>query len=322
LVNTIPSAEVVRYFLSGSEATSAAVRIARTYTGRDKIIKWGYHGWHDWTSIVRTGPTKGMINYLNMINCPVSSISHVPKNVSQNTVELEYNNLDTFKELMENEGKNVACIIMEPVYYEIPEEGFLNGLISTAHEYGSVVIFDEVKTGARVSYGGAQEYLKVTPDMSVFSKAISNGYPFSLVAGKKSIMSACEELWFAGTNSGNAVGTSAALATIRESKKINAVDHIWKLGEYIKNELKNLIKTYDIEGEIGGLPPMPIFIFTSENIERKKKMTTMYLSELISNGVFMPVEHCFYISFSHTIKDINNTLAAIEKAFKKIKGSV
>jgi glutamate-1-semialdehyde-2,1-aminomutase len=319
LIDTIPSAEMVRYFLSGSEATSAAVRIARAYTGKDTIVKWGYHGWHDWTSLVRGGPTKGMLGCLKMINCPASSISHVPTNVSQSTVELRYNDLDSFADFMKKEGKDVACVIMEPFYYELPENGFLDGVKAIAHEHDSILIFDEVKTGVRVNDGGAQKHFGVTPDMSVFSKAISNGYPFSVVVGKKPVMNVCEKLWFAGTNCGNSVGISASLATIRESKRVGAVEHIWKLGERIVRGLKDLLEIYKIEAEIGGLPPMPNFIFKNNDIDKKKKITNTYLSEMIKDGIFMPIEHCFYISYSHSQRDIDDTLNAMERAFKKIK---
>jgi glutamate-1-semialdehyde aminotransferase len=322
ICSTIPGAQMVRYFLSGSEATSAAVRIAQAHTNRKKIVTYGYHGWHDWTRIVRTGPTRGMADYLDMIHCPVESITHVPEEVSNNTLELEYNNLGSLENLMRTEGDEIACIIMEPFYFELPEKGFLEGVRDTAHRYGSVLLFDEVKTGMRVSLGGAQEYLGVTPDISVFSKAIANGYPFSLVAGKREYMRACESLWFAGTNCGNAVGISAALATIRESRRVGACDHIWKLGERIMKGMQELLARYEIPAEMGGLPPMPFLTFKGDNREMKKKLTGMYLSGLISRGVFMPLEHCFYISFSHTVEDIDHTLNAIEESFKAIKKSI
>ena len=319
LASTIPSAEMSRFFLSGSEATSAAVRIARAYTKREKIVKGGYHGWHDWTSVNNQGPSKGMKRYLEMINCPVSSITHVPRNVSKNTYELEYNNTASLKAIMEKDGENIACVIMEAFYFDTPKDNFLEEVKRIAHEYGTLLIFDEVKTGVRVSNGGAQEYLNVFPDMSVFSKAISNGFPFSVVVGSKAVMGACEDLWFAGTNCGNAVGISAALATIRESRKRNAVQHIWRLGERIMKGIDELIMKYEVPAVLGGLPPMPFLLFNAGTMHKKKEMTETYLSALIQRGVFMPVEHCFYISYTHSIEDIDTTLNAIEEAFKLIQ---
>jgi glutamate-1-semialdehyde-2,1-aminomutase len=319
LVETIPCADMARYYLSGSEATTAAVRIARAHTGRHKVMKWGYHGWHDWTSVVRGGPAKGMVDYLHMINCPVESITHVPEDVSNHTIELPYNDLPALKRILEREGDSIACIIMEPFYFLLPDEGFLEGVIEYAHRFDIVVIFDEVKTGARVARGGAQEHFNVVPDMAVFSKAIANGYSFSLVVGCERVMRACEKLWFAGTNSGNSVGMRAALETVRESKRVGAVEHIWKLGERILEGLRSLVEQYDIEGVIGGIPPMPIFVFNPKDLERKKKMTSQYLSSLISRGIFMPIEHCFYISYSHSEEHIDKTLTAIEDAFKEMR---
>jgi glutamate-1-semialdehyde 2,1-aminomutase len=172
----------------------------------------------------------------------------------------------------------------------------------------------------RVSLGGAQEYLKIVPDISIFSKALSNGYPFAAVVGKKHVMQACENLWFAGTNCGNAVGMSAALATLRESRRVRAHEHIWRLGEKIVARMRQLIDKYGIHGKIGGVPAMPYFIFLGE-MKEKKRNTGVYLSELIKRGVFMPIEHCFYISYSHTENDIDETLEAIEHGFKKVKSA-
>jgi glutamate-1-semialdehyde aminotransferase len=310
---------MVRFFLSGSEATSAAVRIARAYTGRNKIIKWGYHGWHDWTTIGRKGPTEGMSAYLNMLHCPVESITCVPDYVSQNTIEMKYDDLDSLKKIMKEEGADVACVIMEPFYFDIPHEGYLEGVKKLLHKYNSVFILDEVKTGARISEGGAQEYLNIIPDLSVFSKAISNGYSFSLVAGKREIMSVCEELWFAGTNSGNTVGITAALATMREAKKVHASEKIWDLGERMVHGIRGLIDIYGIDAEIGSLPPMPYLTFKHDNRDIKRRITTRYLSSLIQKGIFMPLEHCFFISYSHSMDDIDTTLNCIEDSFKLIK---
>jgi glutamate-1-semialdehyde aminotransferase len=322
LTNTIPSAEMVKYFLSGSEATTAAVRIARAHTGRNMIVKWGYHGWHDWTRIVRGGPTRGMVDYLRMINCPVESITHVPEEVSNSTIELEYNNLGSLESLMRKEGEDIACVIMEPFYFNLPNEGYLQGVKEIANSHGALFILDEVKTGMRVSNGGAQQLFKVAPDLSVFSKAISNGYPFSVVVGKRNVMKTCENLWFAGTNCGNIVGISGALATIREAKKVDAPVHIWSLGTRIMDGIKSLLDTHKIPGKIGGMPPMPYLAFTHDDFEKRKKAAETYLGELVRRGVFMPVEHCFYISYAHSKADIDDTLNAIDGAFKKLKDNL
>lgn len=321
LVETIPCAEMARFFLSGSEATSAAVRIAKAHTGRSKIVKWGYHGWHEWTRMVKGGPSAGMADYLDMIHCPVESIGSVSDEVSRNTIELRYNSIESLADILKADGNDIACIIMEPFYFELPEKRFLEEVKTLAFDCGCVLVFDEVKTGMRVSPGGAQQFLDVVPDLAVFSKAMANGYPFSAVVGKKEVMKACERLWFAGTNCGNAVGMSAALATIRESKRVQAHEHIWKLGTRIMDGMRALIERYEIEGKVGGLPAMPFFVMHHQSREEKKRQTGIYLAEMIERGVFMPVEHCFYISYAHSAEDIDKTLNAVEESFRAVARS-
>jgi len=319
MVKTIPSAEMVRYFLSGSEATSAAVKIARGYTGRPKVVKWGYHGWHDWCVTIKGEIPQNMKNYMKIMNLEKGLINTVPMETGKDTLEFTYNNLNSLKEVMEKDGENIACVIMEPFYMDPPEKGFLEDVIKVVHKYGAVYILDEVKIGGRISPGGAQEYLNIVPDLSVFSKAMANGYPFSAVVGKKEIMKTCDRLWYAGTNCGNAVGISAALATMREIKRTNTIEHIWKLGEQLMDGVRSIIKDLDIEDvvKICGLPPMPYITFTIG--DRIIEKNGAFLSECIDNGIFLPKEHCAYISYMHTKEDINKTLEVMENAFKKVK---
>lgn len=322
LVKTIPCAEMARYFLSGTAATTAAVKMARAYTGKDKVIRWGYHGWLDWCVGGETGPPRDFLKYLKNINYPADFVKGVPKDVGRYTLELKYNDLDFLKDLLQKEGENVACIIMEPFYYEHPAQGFLEGVKQLAHQHEALLIFDEVKTGCRVSAGGAQQYLRVTPDLSVFSKAISNGYPFSVVVGKREFMKVNEELWYAGTNSGNLVGVSAALATIREIKDRDVIAHIWELGRRLMEELDEIARDLGIEGKSVGYPPMPSFKFMANNEERERKMMNVFLGECVRKGIFYPKDHLWFISYSHTQEDIDKTLEISRKALKKVKEEV
>jgi len=319
MVKTIPSAEMVRYFLSGSEATSAAIKIARGYTGRAKVVKWGYHGWHDWCATVRGEIPQTMKNYMKILNQDKGLINTVPMEIGKDTLDFTYNNLDSLKEVMEKDGEEIACVIMEPFYMDPPKKGFLEDVMKLAHKYGSIYILDEVKTGGRVAPGGAQEYFNIIPDLSVFSKATANGYPFSAVVGKKEIMRTCDRLWYAGTNAGNTIGIAAALATIREIKRTNTIEHIWKLGEQFINGVSSIIKDLGIEAKvkIGGLPPMPFITFTVG--DKVIEGNSVFLSECIDNGIFLPKEHCLYISYTHTKEDIDKTLEVMGNAFRKVK---
>lgn len=322
LIRTIPSAEMVRYFLSGSAATSAAVRMARAYTGKEKIIHWGYHGWHDWCVTGVDGSPKGLLEYFESTNCPLSSLNGVPSGVRQYTLELRYNDLNFLEDLLKEEGDNVACIIMEPFYFDLPQDGFLEGVKNLAHQYDALLVFDEVKTGCRVSPGGAQEYYGVIPDLSVFGKAISNGYPLSLVVGKKEVMKVNEGLWYAGTNSGNTVGIAAALSTIREIKHKNVTNHIWRLGRKLMSGLDRIANDLGVEGKSMGLPPMFAFRFTARDKEMVRKMENIFLCECVKRGIFYPKNHVWFICYSHEDVDINKTLEVSKEALKAVKEKV
>ena len=163
LIELIPCAEMVQFVATGSGATSAAVRIARAYTGREKIIRWGYHAWHDWA----IGERPGIL----------------PK-VMEDTLTFSYNDLDSLEAVLEKHKHNVACIIMMPLAVELPKPGFLEGVRDLADSYGAVLIFDEIRSWPRMSLGGAQEYYGVTPDMTTISKGIANGHSISAVSLK------------------------------------------------------------------------------------------------------------------------------------------
>jgi len=319
VTSTIPSAEMVRFFLSGSEATSAAVRMARAFSGKEIVLRWGYHGWHDWCATGQDGIPAALAEYFDIINAPRDCLRGVPRDIAQYTMELRYNDIDFLEKILKSAADNIACIIMEPFYFELPQPNFLEEVKKLVHQYEVLFIFDEVKTGCRVARGGAQEYFGITPDMSVFSKAVSNGYPFSMVVGKKEVMSVNEGLWYAGTNSGNTVGLRAALTTLQEVERNNVVEHLWRLGEKLTEGIKFIVNNLGIEGEIVGLPPMPSFIFTSSDKEIKKRQTNTFLCKTIERGILFPKEHCWFISYSHAEADIDITLQICEDAFRAAK---
>jgi len=168
LIDTIPAAEMVGFFIGGSAVTSSALRLARAYTERDKVIRCGYHGWYDWARVGDVG---------------------VPASAGELTLNVHYGDLDALEDLFKKHDNQIACVIMEAVQGDEPPEGLLQGCIDMAHRYGALCILDEVKTGFRLAFGGAAQHHGVTPDMSTFGKACSNGYPGSFVSGRKEILS-------------------------------------------------------------------------------------------------------------------------------------
>ena len=192
MISLVPSAEMVRFGKNGSDATSAAIRLARAYTGRDHVIVCGYHGWQDWF-IGSTTRNKG-----------------VPKSVSALTHKFEYNNIHSLEVLFDELGSNVAAVIMEPMNATYPNPNFLASVKKITHANGAILVFDETITGFRFSAGGAQELFGVTPDLSTFGKGMANGFPISAVTGRREIMMEMEEIFISGTFGGELLSLAAA----------------------------------------------------------------------------------------------------------------
>jgi len=318
LIEVIPCAEMVQFFLSGSEATSGAVRIARAFTGKNKVIKCGYHGWHDWCMAREGSYPGGLDEYFVRANTPSYCFDGIPEAVGQNTLSLRYNDLNHLEDLLKKNSDDVACIIMEAVQAQVPKEGFLEGAKDLAHKYGALIIFDEVKTGSRVTIGGAQGYFGVIPDLAVFNKGLCNGYVCAFVVGKKEIMKRAGELWFTQTHTGNTVGLRATLATVEELERTQAVARIWKLGEKLMKGVDTLLTDLGVPGQMTGLPVMPALHFAGD-LETQRTFENILLNETIRRGVYIPKNHVWFISYSHTEEDINRTLEVLETGLGKIK---
>ena len=205
LINDIiPNAEMVRYSKTGADVTSAAIRLARAYTSKDKILVCGYHGWHDWYSNILP-PNKG-----------------IPEQVSKLTHTFNYNDIDS---LINSIDENTAAVILEPVVFNEPKNNFLKQVSDICKGKNIVLIFDEMWTGFRISLGGAQEYFEVKPDLATYSKAVANGMPLSILTGKKEIMQLAEnDIFFYTTFGGEALSLAAAKATITEIQDKNVIN--------------------------------------------------------------------------------------------------
>ena len=210
----VPNAESVRFSKTGADVTSAAVRLARAYTGREKVICCGYHGWHDWY-IGITGKSNG-----------------VPQAVRDLTYTFNYNDIDS---VIESIDDDTACVILEPVVFEAPRDNFLQALQDICRYNGTLLIFDEMWTGFRLAAGGAQEYFSVTPDLACYSKAIANGMPLSVLTGRGDVMSLLEaDVFFFTTFGGEALSLAAAQATITEIKDKDVPAYLSLQGSILK----------------------------------------------------------------------------------------
>jgi len=296
IIETVQCAEMVRFMKNGVDANACNVRLARAYTGRDKIIRCGYNGYHDWfmTGIKGNG---------------------VPEILNQYVYEVNYGDVETVEEILKKDGKNIACILTVP--YDFNEDtsgGFPRALRILADEYDVVLIFDEVLTGFRLSLGGAQEYFNVKPDLASFAKAMANGYPISAYCGKREIMNKLNDFVLTATYAGETLSIVAGIATIDFMKREKVHEHIFKVGRILMDGFKEIACRLGVPARIGGLPPAPFFLFDFKDEETNKKFQFILNRELFRLGIF--VIDRWFISFSHKEEDINETLNRFEVALK------
>lgn len=270
LVECVPSAEMVRFGKNGSDATTAAVRLARAFTGRDLVIACSYHGWHDWY-IGSTTRNLGVPDVVGKLthSCPAGDIEWIER-------------------FFDAHQGQVACIIVEPMLLPRPPET-LAAIAKLARANGAVLIFDEVATGFRFSLGGAQELYGVTPDLSAFGKSMANGMPLSAIVGRKDIMMLMEQIFFSGSFGGEALSLAASIATIKKLRSEKVVEHIWDYGSKIQAGMRATIARHRLEPFIDVLnEPCLGFISVKGTAEIEQPvMRTFMLSEMISRGVFM-----------------------------------
>jgi glutamate-1-semialdehyde 2,1-aminomutase len=315
----IPSAEMVRLVNTGLEATYHAIRIARAYTKRSKVVRFEgcYHGANDYTLADK----------------------YVPECIRDSTLIVPYNDINALDDTMSKHGDDVACIIVEPVMANagliLPEEGYLSHLSRVAKEHGSLLIFDEVVTGFRLALGGAQEYYGVKPDLSTFAKAMSNGFTIACIAGREDVMSILApkgDLFQASTFAGNPVGVTASIATIRFLLKHRSLyKRLEKRCKYVTDSTNDIINDMGISASVNSIASIFQIFFTAERVNdyAKAKKASIYafkeyFNSLLKQGVFIPpsqFEVCF-ISYMHDEKALDYTINAIEAALKEVKGKV
>jgi glutamate-1-semialdehyde-2,1-aminomutase len=301
----IPSAEQSFIVKTGSDATTASVRLARGFTGRDKIIRCGYHGWHDWCVEVHGG---------------------VPESVYEKTLEFKYNDLAALEKLFSENKGEVACVIITPVGHplakpiEEPAPGFLEGVRDLVHKNGAVLIFDEVRTGFRVALGGAQERYGVTPDMTLIGKAMANGYAIAAVCGKRDIMKklADGEVFISSTYFPNSLEIVAALKTIEILERDRVLDSIWERGTKFLTHLMETIDFQAAHAHLSGIPPMPYITFPADQEKKYKERRKVFFTEAIRRGLFMQPYHHSYICHRHTDKDLERAAEIIKESLEVV----
>lgn len=295
---TVPCADRIRIFKTGSDATAGAVRIARAFTGRDLIVSCHFHGWHDWFYGI-TSMNRG-----------------IPRSAKKDIIEFAYNDIKGLEKTFQTHKNKIAAVIMEPVHLEPPQKGYLEKVKKLAHRYGSLLIFDEVVTGFRFSLGGAQKYFGVTPDICCFAKAIANGLPLGVVAGKKHVMDKTRDVVTSTTFSEDTLALAAAITTLKILRQKPVIPHIWKLGSRFQKGYNALAKRYAISTSCIGFPPRLELVFSDHKHLKRLKAKAYFLQESAKRGVLFG--NSIFMNYAHTDSHIREGLAVCEEIFRTL----
>lgn len=323
----VPSAEVVRFVNTGTEATMAAIRLARGVTGRKKIVKFegAFHGAHDCV-LVKAGSgatTHGTPNSLG-----------IPEETTKNTLLAPFNDEKAVEKILERE-KEIAAVILEPVMGNagciMPKEGYLQFLREITQENNVLLIFDEVITGYRLSLGGAQKYYNVTPDVTTLGKIIGGGLPIGAIAASREIMeqlSPVGRVYQAGTFNGNPLSMAAGYAAVSKLENGRVYKKLEKLGSNIREGLKKICEELKIKAKVYGAASMFQMYFTGrevvdyrEALQANAEFFLKFQRELLERGIFLPPSQyeCNFISYAHSEREINETLQKVEEVLRRFR---
>ena len=325
IIDAVPCAEKVRYSSSGSEADAFAMRLARAYTGRDKILKFegGYHGYSDY-GLMSLAPKKPG----NMVEA-IPDSAGIPRNVSENMVVAPYNDTAAVESLIREHKGQIAAVFMEPFQRIIPPRpGFLEDMREITRKNDMLLIFDEVVTGFRLGYGGAQDYYGVVPDVCTLGKAIGGGFALSAIAGRDDVMAMFDRARTdadrfvpqVGTLSGNPIAAVAGIATLEILKRPESFKTLFEVGERLKSGLEERLARSGIEGQVVGVPTLFDVVFAGGEIRnyrdtlRGDKVRTARFNELLRQRGILKGENKYYISLTLTERDIQQTFDAWDES--------
>ena len=300
LIRLIPSAEMVRFGKNGSDVTAAAVRLARAYTGRDRIAICGYHGWHDW-----------------YIGKTIRNLG-VPEEVRRLSSMFRYNDIESLESLFRSDPKGYSSVIMEPTGLFEPEDGFLENVRKLCDKYGVLLIFDEIVSGFRADLGGAQKKYNVIPDLSTFGKAMANGMPLSAIVGSRKVMKLMDEIFFSTTFGGEALSLAASIATITKLENLNAPSIFKQTGDDIHINVSRMIIEAGLSEviKVVGVDWWPRLEVKSFKDTSQAEVSSLLRQELINNGIF--IGGGFNLSISHNKEIIDTTYVGIKDALNKL----
>ncbi len=332
LVRAVPCAEQVRYTSSGTEATFFALRVARAFRKRDKVMKFegGFHGTHDYgmMSVTPRSP--------KAFPAPMADSAGIPHAIEGEVLIAPYNDLATAEALIAAHHAQLAAVIIEPYQRTIvPAPGFLEGLRAATRRYDVPLIFDEIVTGFRFAYGGAQEHYGVVPDLAAYGKVMAGGFPLACVAGPKALMrhfdaaleGTPEYVWQAGTFNGNAIACAAGLATLAELRKPGTYAKLFGTGTRLRDGLAAAVRKHGVAAQVSGEPPVFDIFFTDHPIVDYRATLTAdrerikrFNQEFLRRGVVKAVNK-IYVSLAHTDRDVDETLEVFDQTLAVIAES-
>lgn len=309
LLELHPWADMVRYAKAGGESMSMAVRIARAYSRKDIVLVCGYHGWHDWylaANLVKGDPLAG-------VHLQGLEPAGVPKELAGSNLIFHYNHLEEFERLMEENRGKIAAVVMEPIRNDYPQNGFLTEIRRMTSEAGIPLIFDEISSGFRMCCGGSHLVLDVEPDMAVFAKAMTNGYPIAAVIGRKAIMSAAQDTFISSTFWTERIALAAAVKSIQEYRRLNVSEYLMKVGRRVQEGWVEQATAAELPIEVGGIYPLSHFTFCNDQAMACK---TYFTQEMLHKGYLAYTG--YYASMAHTEKIVEDYLTACGQVFQMI----
>ncbi len=311
LLEIHPWAGSVRFSRCGGESMAIAVRIARAHTKKDKVAFCGYHGWHDWYLSSNLADSENLDGHLLSGLDPLG----VPRVLKSTSIPFEYNNIDKLKEIVKE--NDIGVIVVEPLRHQEPKDDFLKKVATIAKEIGAVLIFDEVSIGFRKTFGGVHMSYGVEPDIAVFAKGISNGYPMGAVIGKSDVMDAAQGSFISSTYWTERIGPAAALATIRKMKDNDVQKHLDTIGQKIGEGWQRIASEVDLDIDLIG--PNCLTTFSIKH-DKSLELKTLFVQEMLKRNYL--AGQTVYVSYAHKESDLEDYFAAIKEVFAILKDAI
>jgi glutamate-1-semialdehyde aminotransferase len=313
LLHLHPWAEMARFTRSGGEAMMVAVRIARAATNKDIVLFCGYHGWHDWYIAANLSRDSALDGQL----LPGLKPAGVPRFLKDTSFPFNFNNIAEFKNLMETYKNRIAAVVMESIRNVEPEAGFWEYIQAETSKNKIALIIDEITAGWRLNLGGAHLLYSVTPDIAVFAKGMSNGYPMAAIIGKKKYMDAAQDSFISSTYWTERIGPVAALAAIQKMEQCGVQAHLVKTGKMVQEGWKSIAHQTGLNIHVGSIYPLSHFDFQDGD---PLVLKTLFTQEMLGRGYL--ALNSFYCSYAHTEDMIKQYLIAVEEVFSMIKKSL